>query len=57
MTVVAGQDDDSPRIPRQFEDRTQGTDSIDRPIFPDLLSATQPVVDGVEDNADDLVVR
>ena len=56
VAVVAGKDHHPPGISRQFEYGTQRTDPIDRPIVPNLLSATQPVVDGVEDNADDLVV-
>ena len=56
VAVVAGKNHHPPRIPRQLEYGAEGADPVDRPIVPYLLGAAQPVVDGVDDDADDLVV-
>ena len=57
VTVVAGEDDDPARVSGQLQERAQRADAIDRPVITDLLGAGEPVVDGVDDDADDPMVR
>ena len=57
MAVVAGQDHHPPRVTGQLQQRAERADPIDRPVVPNLLRPAQAVVDGVDDDADDPVVR
>ena len=56
VAMIGCQHHNPPRVTRQFQKGTQRTDPIDRPIVPNLFRTVQPVVDGIDDHADDPVV-
>ena len=57
MAVIAGENDHSPRVSRQFQDCPQHTDTVDRPVVTHLLGTAESVVDGIDNHADNTGLR